>query len=267
MDESMNRHGVKIAAARLLEARSSGNRIDALPPAARPCALESAYLIQDAVAESLPGACGWKVGLTSKPAQDAFLADSPISGRLFADHLLSSPCTIPAKRYAMRGIEAEIVCVLGAAPRNDGPLSLDEIADIVDHVVPAIEICDSRFLDPDWAGLPGIVADNANAGALALGERCSVTSQAFERVEVTLSVTARPDLRGNSDTVLGHPYRAVQWLHGHLLGRGIRLRGGDLIATGSMTGFGIADADARISANFGPLGDVSIEFTSRSHKS
>jgi 2-keto-4-pentenoate hydratase len=251
------------AAALLLESLNSGIKIEALPGDLVLEDQDAAYRIQDRVVSLIGNTCGWKIGLTSKSARAAFKTDAPMSGRLFTNHLLNSPCVVRSTRYALRGIEAEIVCVVGSnVPKNIGALSIAEIDNLIVNVIPGIEICDSRVVDCDQVGLNCIIADNANGAALAiLDSPVAATYDELEKLNVRLAVGESQVLNGCAKNVFEHPYRAVQWLCKHLQGRGLTLSPGDLIATGSMAPFTEATGEDAVTADFEMLGTVRVQFT------
>ena len=259
----MESSNINKAAALLLESLNTGIKIVALPADLVPEDQDAAYRIQDRVVSLIGKTCGWKIGLTSESARGAFKADTPMSGRLFTNHLLSSPCVVRSTRYAMRGIEAEIICVVGNdVPENLSTLSLADIEDLIVKVVPGIEICDSRFVDCEQVGLNCVIADNANGAALViLDAPMNASYNALEKLDVCLSVGESQTLNGSAKNVFQHPYRAVQWLCKHLQDRGLTLSPGDLIATGSMAPFTEANEEDAVTADFEMFGTVRVQFT------
>jgi 2-keto-4-pentenoate hydratase len=61
---------------------------------------------------------------------------------------------------------------------------------------------------------------------------------------------------------MGNPLAAVAWLSEHLIGRGQRLRQGDVILTGSLTGHHRVHPPDHLEfvADFGGLGTVTVSF-------
>jgi 2-keto-4-pentenoate hydratase len=66
---------------------------------------------------------------------------------------------------------------------------------------------------------------------------------------------------GKGANVLGDPRLALAWLANELSGLGVTLKAGEVVTTGtSFVPLPAAPGD-RISADFGPLGQVSLAFT------
>ena len=60
--------------------------------------------------------------------------------------------------------------------------------------------------------------------------------------------------------VLGHPLNALEWLVNHLSARGLGLKAGQFVTTGVTTEVYMAERGDRITADFGPVGSVSLDF-------
>jgi 2-keto-4-pentenoate hydratase len=169
----MQAEAIERAAATLLAARRARRPLDRLPEDCRPTTLDDAYAIQDRMAAIVgEPVAGWKIGCTSREAQTLMGIDGPFAGRVFASGLLTSPATLPAADFPMRGIEGEFAFRLAMdLPARTAPYDRDEMAEAVDLLYPAIEIIGPAFAAAVWTGVgaPGIVADNGAHGALVLG--------------------------------------------------------------------------------------------------
>ena len=60
---------------------------------------------------------------------------------------------------------------------------------------------------------------------------------------------------------LGHPLEALTWLANALSDAGITLERDQIVTTGTVTGFNLAQAGDTAVADFGPLGTVEVSFT------
>jgi len=74
---------------------------------------------------------------------------------------------------------------------------------------------------------------------------------------VTIDGTVAAETTGNSG---GDPLRLLTALANHCAHRTGGLREGDMITTGSITGVTFAKPGATVTADFGPLGAVRLEF-------
>ena len=76
----------EIAALSLVEVRSQHRSLKSFPEGSSPTSVEDAYKIQDTLVNQIGGkSVGWKIGCTSKMAQESTNTDQPFYGRMFAD--------------------------------------------------------------------------------------------------------------------------------------------------------------------------------------
>jgi 2-keto-4-pentenoate hydratase len=137
------------------------------------------------------------------------------------------------------------------------------VADVVratDHVLPSIEIVDSRV--QDWKiAIQDTVADNASSAALVLGARpTSLRSVDPALIGATLRKNGELVETGCSGAVLGNPVIAVAWLANTLARFGVALEPGHVIMPGSCTRMVPVAAGDVIRADFDVLGHVSARF-------
>lgn len=189
--------------------------------------LASAYRIQAALGEGRL-AKGYK--LTCFDGQ----ADTLVHGRVYADMLLEGPVSLG--RFLRPGLAVRLAVVLGEDLRaGSGPGSLDLA---VGGMFLAVELTDSVWADGE-ATLVGAVADNASAGAFALGER--LLSSAL-RGSAVLSLGGRV-VSTYPLSAYDHVSERLAWLAGQVGG----LCQGEIVLLGSHTG------DEPVKAASGPL--------------
>src|ERR1700754_612680 len=110
---------------------------------------------------------GRKIGLTSPAVQAQLGVDQPDFGVLFDDMWSPLGDIVDSTRLLQPRIEAEVAFVL--ARDLDAPqLDAESARAAVDHVVPALEIVDSRIAGWDITFVD-TVADNASSGMFVLG--------------------------------------------------------------------------------------------------
>jgi 2-keto-4-pentenoate hydratase len=257
---------VQQAAQFLWDCRVAKRPVAALPPELTPRSLADAYSIQEKLVTLLSeNVAGWKVGLTTPQAQAANHTDRPISGRLLEDRVYRSPTVLAGDGFFLRVVEAELAFVFHKSFNSeDGPFTRDQIISGIDCVRPAIEICESRFIDCDILELPSIVADNSNHGALVLGN--AITS--FQDIDasnlvVTLSSNNHDSIVGNTNSVLGDPVNSLLWLINDEAGPPRVIEAGQIVASGACAAITLARGPVRILADFGALGNVVVDFTHR----
>lgn len=250
------------AAGSLLQCRQSGLRLECLPPSLTPRSLEEAYRIQTATLQQLAEPlAGYKLGLTSVAGQQAAGLAHPISGRVLASTLYESHSVVPAGVSRLRAVEAEIAVTMGATfmPRSR-PYTLTDVMSGIARVTASLEICDSRFIDCDALPLECIVADNANAAALVMGDQLPAwTQDTLDDLRVALYRNDLPVVTGSTHNVLGNPLNALLWLVNWLSARGEPLQQGQIVSTGTCTGITPGAGGDRFKAQFGA--EASVEFT------
>lgn len=258
----MKKQEVERAVAYLADAWEVGNLIEQLPEECRPKTAKEGMQVQDALADYFGfDVGGWKIGCTSEYAQKLLKTDGPFAGRIFAARVNRSGIKLSGLIYKMRGLEGEFAFVLGKdlKPRKR-PYTRAEVRDAVMELRPAIEIVDSRF--KDWLAVttPHLIADMGCNAALILGEPI----KGWKKIDLTkaaakMKVDGKVVGSGKGADVLGDPLLALAWLANFMRDRG-GLQAGQIISTGTCTGFYKAPEKAKVVADFGKLGKVKLDF-------
>ncbi|MFF3494505.1 2-keto-4-pentenoate hydratase [Streptomyces sp. NPDC002795] len=202
---------------------------------------------------------GHKVGLSSKVMQRMMGVDEPDYGHLLDDMVLTGP-TVDASRYCFPRVEVEIGYVLGKSLPGEGCTTEDVLA-ATDHIVPSLELIDSRI--SDWRiGLADTIADNASSAGVILGDaRVAPRDLNPADIEAVLYQDGTEIARGNTSAVLGDPTEAVAWLARKVASFGVRLEAGHLVLPGSCTRAVDVRPGNEFRADFAGLGSVSARFT------
>lgn len=225
--------------------------------------LEDAYDIQRLWAEERVkrGArvMGHKIGLTSRAMQMASKMTEPDYGVLLDDMFYDPAKAIPAEKFLSPRIEVEIGFHLGKTLEGDN-ISVFDVLDATDYVIPALEIIDYRTDVP--RAITDTVGDNAAAAGVIMGGRPVKPMDVDLRwIGATLSKNGIIEESGVSAAVLGHPAQALVWLAQRLGRHGVKLEAGHFVLSGSFTRpTGIAAGDI-ITADYGPLGSISVAFS------
>lgn len=208
---------------------------------------------------------GWKIGLTSKAMQYALNISTPDSGVLFDDMLFEDGATIAAERFIQPRIEAELAFIM-KAPLKGPNISVIEVLNATEFVVPALEILDTRILRQDpTTGQPrtlfDTVSDNAaNAGIVLGSQMLKPDSVDMRWMGAIVSRNAAVEETGLGAGVLNHPARGIAWLANRLAQYGDGIEAGHIVLAGSF----IRPIEARhgdtIFADYGPYGTVSCFF-------
>ncbi len=244
----------------LVDARHGRRSLAPLADHLRPDTLAQGYALQDRLAERLGQATvGWKVGATNAPVQRALGLVEPFAGRLLADHVHRSPATLDLARYVHTpALECEIGLRLGN-DLDQGPFTAASVAAAVAAVVPTIEIVETRFADRFAVGPASLMADNGVAADLVVGDDITDWQDLdLATVGLRLVVDGTEVAAGTGAEALGNPLESLAWLATHQLARGVPLRAGDLVSTGTCTGAVPAVAGSVAVNDAGPLGQVKV---------
>jgi 2-oxo-hept-3-ene-1,7-dioate hydratase len=260
---------IEAAARALDQAERTRTQIGMLSQQYPKMTLDEAYAIQAAWTKMKLAAGrtieGRKIGLTSKAMQYAVGIDTPDSGVLYDDMFFADGATIPADRYIGPRIEAEIAFVM-AKPLAGPDVTIYDVLNATDYVVPALEILDTRIerSDPKAGRMRTIVdtiADNAaDAGIVTGGRPTRVHDLDLRRVGAIVSRNAAVEETGLAAGVLNHPAQGIVWLTERLSHYGERLEAGQTVLSGSFIRPIEAPHGSTIHADFGAFGSVSCYF-------
>jgi 2-keto-4-pentenoate hydratase len=259
----MDHSHIAEAADFLWRTRIEQRRIEALPDHLRPRTLAEGYAIQDAmVASASQPVAGWKIAATSKAGQAHIGVTEPLAGRLFKNFILQDGARLPAAPLHMKVMEAEFAFRMARdLPPRPAAYEQAEACDAVAALHLAIEIPDARFERFAAIGPAQIAADNAFASWFLLGgqvpdwQRLDLAAQRVRAVNNGAVIA-----EGTGANVLGDPRIALAWLANHLSQRGIGLKAGDIVTTGTcITPPAVAPGD-RVTAEFAGLGQVTVAF-------
>ncbi len=259
----MDQSHIAEAADFLWRTRIEQRRIEALPNHLRPRSLSEGYAIQDAMVDSAAQpVSGWKIAATSTAGQAHIGVTEPLAGRLFKNFILADGACLPAAPLHMKVMEAEFAFRMARdLPPRSAAYGQADVCDAVAALHLAIEVPDARFERFAEIGPAQIVADDAFASWFLLGQqvpdwrRLDLPAQ---RVRALNNGTVAA--KGAGANALGDPRIALTWLANHLSKRGIGLKAGDIVTTGTCTTpLPIAPGDRMIAA-FDGLGQVTVAF-------
>ncbi|MHA6264790.1 2-oxo-hept-4-ene-1,7-dioate hydratase [Arenibacterium sp. CAU 1754] len=231
--------------------------------------IHDAYAVQKALVAAKIDAghtkIGWKIGLTSRAMRDALGIDTPDSGVLLDDMLFENGGSIPRDRFIQPRIEAEIAFVM-KAPLAGASCSRDDVIAATDHVVPSLEILDTRILraDPETGKariITDTISDNAANAGVVLGDRKHAPNAHDLRwVGAIVTRDGTVEETGLGAGVLNDPVTSVLWLARRMAEYGQTIEAGDIILSGSFIRPIEAPHGATFDADFGPFGSVQISF-------
>lgn len=245
----MNAFSAAAAAAFLAE--HFDRRTKGAPLLAGPATRADSYRVQDLMMGTLGNACGWKVGL-AKPDAEPYCAPLPASRRLKNGGIY--------KRYeGAARLEAELGLRLGRdVPAEAADLGRAECAELVDAVVPAIEILESRLVEPQAGDALWKLADLQANGGVILGEPVPWRKQDLGRVSLAIGAD-KPQHPTDAAHPFGDPLDLFCWVVRHVSRHRGGLRRGDIVITGSYCGIVALESPQRFTATFPEYGTVSVD--------
>ncbi|MEU5566594.1 2-keto-4-pentenoate hydratase [Micromonospora musae] len=226
--------------------------------------IESAYQVQQVHTRQRLDAgrrrVGAKIGLTSRAVQESFGVFQPDFGVLFDDMAVPDGVEVPTSRLLQPRVEAEVAFVLGADLPDERVTTADLIG-AVDHLLPAIEIVDSRIAGWDIS-IVDTVADNASSGLFVLGTSPRRLRDVDLRLcGMVLESAGEPVSVGAGAACLGNPLHALEWLARTLARSGDPLRAGDVVLSGALGPMVPVTPGAAYEARISGLGSVRTCFS------
>ena len=179
-------------------------------------------------------AIGYKVGLTSKPAQKWLGVSEPVRGVLFRDMMLESGAVVPVNWGARPVFEADLVLVVGDAAINRAATPEEAMAHVA-SVRPFLELSDLTLAAGEPFNAVTITAASVAPKLGVLGAAIPVEdsgrmARALGAMEVELRAADGEVLvKAPGTAVLGHPANSLLWL----VSKGVELRPGDMVSVGS----------------------------------
>lgn len=245
---------IATTAARLLAARANHERISLGTEG--PADAAEAYAVQDAVTRALGPVGGWKVGAKGPDAE-------PTCAPLPAAGILASPAKVIDGAWRVRGIETEVAVRFAAdLPADPLRLARETVLAAVGEVLCAIEVVETRLAEFPKAAPLQMLADSSAHGALVLGAarpfdarwldaKGLVARQWFDGSEVATTTGGNPavDLA-----------RLLVWVARQAAARGMPIRAGQVVTTGSFTGMLFAPPGARVHGAIEGLGECALAF-------
>ncbi|MGG3562903.1 fumarylacetoacetate hydrolase family protein [Neobacillus rhizosphaerae] len=254
---------VESIAQELLDAEKRQYSVDPLTQRYSELNVSDAYRIQLEVIDKKlklgQKVIGKKVGLTSAAMQQMLGVNEPDYGHLLNDMKIADGETVKLADFISPKVEAEIGFILDRDLVGPNVNYLDVLL-ATKYVVPTIEIIDSRI--SEWKiKLVDTVADNGSSARVVVGTKLSTIDGLDLRTQGMVFYKNKELVATGSGTAaLGHPAQAVAWLANKLHEFGIHLKAGELILPGALTGAIAVKVGDVISAQFGPLGTVSVTF-------
>jgi 2-oxo-hept-3-ene-1,7-dioate hydratase len=208
---------------------------------------------------------GHKIGLTSRAMQIASQITEPDYGTLLDSMLLRDGSEVEAARFIVPRFEVEFAFIL-AKPLKGPRVTVFDVLNATDHVVPALELIDARIEPFDRhtrapRKVLDTIADNAaNAGIVLGGRPMRPDAVDWRWAGALLFKNGVIEESGLGAAVLNHPANGVAWLANKLAAHDEGLEAGEIVLGGSFTRPVACAAGDTFHADYGPLGSISVRF-------
>lgn len=251
----------------LFEAAERGTTIDLISERYPGFTLDHAYAVQRGVLERRLARgeriVGWKVGYTNAAAQERAGADRPMYGPIY-DRTVVRDQSFSIGRCVAPRAEPEICFVLGRDLSGPRPTA-EEVLAATAALLPAIEVVQRHYHGPESKAVDAIADGGAHAALLlpspASNPGASPAGLDLPSLTMTLHNGATLLAEGNAAVVLGNPVNAVIWLVEQLHERGLGLKAGDLISSGTLGGAHPIEPGDTLRLEIAQLGRLEVAVT------
>lgn len=224
--------------------------------------VEEAYRVQEELVgiklEQGHRIVGPKMGLTSQAKMKQMGVEDPIYGYVFDYMLIPDGGTLSMSDVIHPKVEVEIAFVMGKDVEGPG-ITAAQILAATEYVIPALEIIDSRYENFKFT-LPDVIADNASTSRVVFGNRMVRPDQLeLDLVGATLSINGEIKDLGAGAAVVGHPANSLAMLANMLAKKGEKIKAGDVIMSGGITGAIMLNVGDTVSAKLDGLGEIGFK--------
>lgn len=264
MDDA-NLDRIKSAAKELTELRHTGRFVGRLAEGVRPQNVEEALKIQERTMRILGEVGGWKCSVP-QPQGERTVIVAPIFASSIAS--LKSYPVMPASPDSKdtARIEPEIAFILGRdLPPRAEPYTEAEIRGAIKETHLVLEVLASRYNDSKAVPFVEMLADCISNQGLVIGPvvthdidvHVKDIALTIERTDTTPPSVIKTHAGTHPD---GHPLLPLYWLANYQAGRGIGLKAGQIVTTGSYAGAIDVPLDVPLRVKFGALGAIEVTF-------
>jgi len=244
---------------RLNDAYNTATPVSSLAAGEGDITIDEAYEVQEMLIADRVAAgervIGWKIGATSRAVMDQQGLTEPIYGCMTTGSEYSTLRPVRSSRFCRLALEGEIAVVMGQNLTGPGITAADVIG-AIEGIMGAVELVDCRITN--WSPTTTeAIADNSLHAGIMLGPVLMPLADhdiAMEGVVLRKNGTLLASACGAE--ALGSPLAVVVWLANTLGRRGVYLRAGDIISTGSLTRFFYGEPGDVIDVAFTHLGSI-----------
>lgn len=196
-------------------------------------AYEAQIIVQQAFAVKRGAIAGRKIALAAKAMQEFVGIDHPVGGAIFAGDVHDSPAEIKLADFNHLGLEFELALTLGEDVPPSASHSAASVAALVSAARPAYELIEDRSADYSNLDVKTMIADNAWCGGVVLGPEIEGwRDMDLSALPARLTRPGHEAMQGS--TAATDPLGSLTWVLNDLGARGITVKQGEIVITGSM---------------------------------
>jgi len=195
---------------------------------------------------------GLKLGFTSEAKMKQMGVSDLIWGRLTDHMLIDNGGKLNLEEFCHPRVEPE-VCFL-VKKDIDRELQLDEVADYIEAVAPALEVIDSRYKNFKFS-LEDVIADNCSSSAFVVGDWMDASSNLSD-LKMDLIINAEVAESGSSSAILGNPWKSVANASRLAAKYGQEFPAGSYLMAGAATGAVFLEAGQQVKVEVERLGSA-----------
>jgi 2-keto-4-pentenoate hydratase len=255
-------HAEQISA-QFTAARAAGRALPAYP-GTPPATLDEAYAVQAAAIARWPDAvAGWKVARVN-PAFATQFPEERLIGPAFAANVqhvgASGMATCPVFEGGFAAVEAEIVIVVAQdSPVGKTDWTAETVAPFVKSLHIGVEVASSPLATLNDIGPGAVISDFGNNWGVVVGAEIANWRE-IEALDVETFIDGRPVGSGRVAIKPG-PLGALAFTLNKRAEQGARLKAGDVISTGMITGVHDIRIGQRSRHVFAGVGEVQVQIT------
>jgi 2-keto-4-pentenoate hydratase len=202
---------------------------------------------------------GWKIGCTTPVMQKYLNISSPCLGRVMKNKIFENNSKIKFDNFVNPGVECEIAVVLSENYKYKK--KINDLNEIVEKIVPSIEIVDDRWPDYKKEKTSILIADNFFSSAIAYGNGSKkIKLDELKKLKGFMTVNNKIIGNGIGGDILNDPINALKWFLEFDFADNNFPKAGDLISLGSLVQTYWINKKDIIEINIESLGSVKITF-------
>lgn len=192
-------------------------------------ALQRVSVLQHSVNDPI---IGFKAGLTSNQAQDAFGVDEPLVGALFASGFSRDRGGYLLNKYHDLRLEIELGFILSKPITR--PITEDELPQYIRAMAPVVELPNLRFARKEEMTAVTLITSNVASNHFIMGATRPFAPELVNDYKASLSKHGVVINQGIATDAMGDQKETLVWMINRLLTAGYQLHKDHLLITGAL---------------------------------